>query len=264
MPTSSPPMAHVNPNPVEIIGEEQVDELLVSVRDSYSTLTQSGLLRPYVRYFIRRLLALSVLSSEQSIYPSDEEISSWINKNNSNNGVLDFKDARLKLAVQPACSYWSRQQWGHLLGSLYLSKKSELDQASCLLLRVKDKDLITELYHRIKNREAEFRSISFEYGEGPEASKGGLISLTPLSKLPFGLAQLVPSLSIDVLNGPYRHGNYYSIIQLKEFRPCELDRPVEDYLLSQQLALWIENAVDYLLKCIVDAQSKVEAPSPGS
>lgn len=264
MPSSSPPIAPVDPNPIEIISAEHVDELLATIRESYLTLSQSGLLRPFVRYFLRRTLAISVLSTKPSLYPSDEVITKWINDNKSNHNSLSDRDLRLKLAVQPACSYWARQQWGHLVNSLYLSKKSELDQASCLLLRVKNKDLIKELFYRIKNGESTFRSISFEYGEGPESSKGGLIPLTPLSKLPFGLSPLIPNLNVDVLNGPYRHGSYYSVIQLKEFRPCELDSSVEDYLLSQQLALWIENAVDYLLKCIVDAQPKFETPSPGS
>ena len=143
-----------------------------------------------------------------------------------------------------------------------MSKKAELDKASCLLLRVKDKDLITELYYRIKNNESTFRSVSYEFGEGPESQQGGLISLTPLSKLPFGLSKVIPTLTIDTLNGPYRHGSYYSIIQLKEFCPCELDRSVEDYLLSQQLALWIENAVDYVLKCAIPAQPDAADLSP--
>ena len=147
-------------------------------------------------------------------------------------------DVRFKLAVQPACLLWARQQWNHLLSSLFLSQKTDLDQARCLLLRVKDKELITELYYRIKNQESSFRSISFEFGEGPEARQGGLISLTPLSKLPFGLAQVIPTLNIDELAGPYRHGSFYSVIQLKEFRPCELDSAAEDYLLSHQLACW--------------------------
>ena len=90
-----------------------------------------------------------------------------------------------------------------------------------------------------------------------------MISLTPLSKLPFGLAQVIPTLNIDELAGPYRHGSFYSVIQLKEFRPCELDSAAEDYLLSHQLASWTESTVNYLNQCIVDAQSTVN-PSLGS
>ena len=257
-------MVPADPNLAEFIGGQQVEALLADIRISYSTLFQSGLLRAYVRYYIKRLLALSVLSTETNLYPSDDDIVKWISDNSLENNPQIFSDVKIKLAISPACSFWARHQWGHLVGSLFLSKKSELDKASCLLLRVKDKDLITELYYRIKNGESNFRSLSFEYGEGPESSQGGLIPLTPLSKLPFGLASIIPTLSIDVLNGPYRHGSYYSVIQLKEFRACELDSSTEDYLLSQQLALWIENTVDYLLRCIMDAQPKVDSSPLGS
>ena len=254
MTTSRPVLLPVDPNPVDVILEAHINDLIKRIGASRQTLAQSGLLRPYLRYCVKLHLATSVLSEHPNLYPSDEEVHKWTNDTNSMHHGLSFQDVKLKLAVQPACLSWARDQWHHLLGSLFLSKKGELDQASCLLLRVKDKDLITELYYRIKNGESSFRSISLEYGEGPEARDGGMIPLTPLSKLPFGLDKVIPTLNLDVLNGPYRHGSLYSIIMLKEFRPCELDGSVEDYLLSQQLASWIENAVDYLATCIDSAQ----------
>ena len=81
--------------------------------------------------------------------------------------------------------------------------------------------------------------------------------------MPFGLAKVIPTLNVDVLAGPFRHGNFYSLIQLNEFRPCELDSAAEDYLLSQQLASWTESTVNYLNKCIIDAHS-TSSPLPGS
>ena len=254
MPTSASVMPSIDPQPVDFIHKENIDELIASIRHIHGILSQSGLMRPYLRYFVRRYIAVFVLADQPSIYPTDDHVSKWIEQNSTSHNDLSLQDARFKLAVQPACLYWARKQWGHLLGSLYLSQKSDLDQASCLLLRVKDKSLVTELFYRIKNQESTFRSISFEFGEGPEARQGGLISLTPLSKMPFGLAKVIPTLNKDVLSGPYRHGNFYSLIQLIEFRPCELDSSTEDFLLSHQLASWTENAVNYLYQCVLDAQ----------
>ena len=54
-------MLPVDPNPVDIIQKERIEELIQSVRFSRTILSQSGLMRAYLRYFVRRHLALTVL-----------------------------------------------------------------------------------------------------------------------------------------------------------------------------------------------------------
>ena len=65
----------------------------------------------------------------------------------------------------------------------------------------------------------------FEYGEGPESSKGGLI-LLHLIQTSIWSFKFNPTLNIDVLNGPYRHGSYYSVIQLRNFDLVSLIAPL--------------------------------------
>ena len=120
-------MLPVDPNPVDFIQKEKIDELIESIRFSRTILNQSGLMRAYLRYFVRRYLALIVLQDHPNFFPTDEQIKQWVDQNNSASDSLTKEDVRFKLAVQPACLFWARQQWSHLLGSLFLSQKTELE-----------------------------------------------------------------------------------------------------------------------------------------
>ena len=119
-------MLPVDPNPVDIIQKERIEELIQSVRFSRTILSQSGLMRAYLRYFVRRHLALTVLKDHPNLFPTDEQIKQWVDQNNSISDCLSMDDVRFKLAVQPACLLWARQQWNHLLSSLFLSQKTDL------------------------------------------------------------------------------------------------------------------------------------------
>ena len=100
---------------------------------------------------------------------------------------------RAKLRVGPAAARWCKEQWGHRLDSLFLQTKNQLDRASCRLIRLRNKSLATELYHRIKAKEVSFAEAAREFGEGPEKHKDGLITLRPLGSMPFGLAPVLDS-----------------------------------------------------------------------
>ena len=65
-------MLPVDPNPVDIIQKERIEELIQSVRFSRTILSQSGLMRAYLRYFVRRHLALTVLKDHPNLFPTDE------------------------------------------------------------------------------------------------------------------------------------------------------------------------------------------------
>ena len=77
---------------------------------------------------------------------------------------------------------WCEQNLEAKLNSHYLERKSQLDQVSYSLLRVKDQHLANELHLRIKEREASFEEIASDYSEGPERQQGGRLRPVPLSQ----------------------------------------------------------------------------------
>ena len=161
-----------------------------------SLLSQSNLLKPLIRYWIRTKVAQQ--SDWQASVNSDfiEELTQkWIDKNKNIAKQMSFDDAKTKVIVAQSCSNWTRSNWDHLVSSVYLERKNSLDKASCNLIRVKDKNLALELYYRVKEEES-FTDISYQFGKSPERESGGLITLRSLEALPYGLSAVLPKIKV--------------------------------------------------------------------
>lgn len=213
-----------------------------------SLLRQAGLWRAALGYWVRWQLSL------EAPWPAAEEQASlaeleqqWLAKHSLSDAGLSAAELRAKLRVAPAALRWCHHQWGHRLESLYLHRKSGLDRASCRLLRLSDKNLAMELYHRIKARETSFEQAALEFGEGPERFQGGLLPLQPLAKMPFGLAPLLERLDLGQLSMPLRLNQGFCLVQLVKRQPSQLDSATGDALLMEQLALWVDSLVDLLV-----------------
>ena len=212
------------------------------------TLRQAGLWRAALGYWVRWQASLD------AVWPVDEEKAvlvqledDWLSRNSLSEACLDIDELRSKLRVTPAVQLWSRQQWGHRLETLYLQSKSKLDRASCRLLRLSNKNLAQELYHRVKAGEASFEAVARQFGEGPERTQGGLMPIMPLGEMPFGLAPLLERLEPGKLSNPLRLNQGFCLVQLEIFKPSKLDPPTEELLLAEQLRLWIDSVVDSFL-----------------
>ncbi len=170
----------------------------------------------------------------------------WLEKNKLEDANLTREELKSKLKISAACTHWSQEKWGHRIDSLYLQKKTQLDLASCRLLRVSDKDLANELYHRVKAKEASFEELARQFGEGPERIQGGLIPLQPMHRLPFGLAPVLQRLTPKQVSTPLRLNKTFCIIELLKFSPSSLDERTSDMLLNEELKLWISSVVEIL------------------
>jgi parvulin-like peptidyl-prolyl isomerase len=242
------PAAPFEPDPQRWLTPERRDLLWQQLGAGASLLRQGGLWRAALGYWVRWQASL------EAEWPVDEEQASleeleqqWLTKNSLEEAGLSAAELRAKLRVAPAVARWSRQQWGHRLESLYLRRKSQLDRASCRLLRLRDKNLALELYHRIKAAETSFEQVAREFGEGPERQQGGLLPLQPLERMPFGLAPLLERLEPGRLSMPLRLNQGFCLVQLEQFQPSQLDAATEELLLAEQLRLWIDAVVDVLV-----------------
>jgi parvulin-like peptidyl-prolyl isomerase len=201
----------------------------------------SGMLGGAVEGWLRQQIAAEAPWSEverQTAVASRQE--AWLAKADPASLGLLEPEVALKLAIAPGCLRWSEAQWGHRLESLFLERKAELDQASCRLLRVGDKGLALELYHRIKAGEESFAAVAFRHGEGPERHQGGLIPLQPLTSLPLGLAAVVPRLEPGELLPPTRLGEQVALLQLESFQPARFDANSRQQLLAGELNRWLK------------------------
>ena len=127
-----------------------------------------------------------------------------------------------------------------------MQKKSDIDRASCRLIRISDKDLATELYHRIKAKETSFEDVARKYGEGTERLQGGLIPMQAMSSMPYGLAPLLERLKPSEVSTPLRLGQGFCMVELLKLTPSKLDESTADMLLREQFKLWVNSVVEVL------------------
>lgn len=246
----SPTSVPTEPNPYSWLTDERRQQLIKDMSSSRPLLQQAGMWRAFLGYWVRWQASL------EAKWPKDEEeicldrlTKKWNEANrDSQKRVGKISDVLLreKLRVSPGVKWWSREQWGHRLDSLYLQSKHQLDKASCRFLRVREKRMASELYFRIKAGETSFAKAAFDFSEGPERNHGGLIPLQPLKSMPFGLAPLLQNLEEGKISQPMRLGKGYCLVELVEFHSSQLDETTEDQLLAEQLRVWIDSVVDVL------------------
>lgn len=239
--------APIEPDPHTWLTEERLEGLKRQTTSARHILTQAGLWRATLSYWVREQASLEACwESEDEQRKLDELEEKWRSRTPADLQKLDPDTLRAKLRVTPASSRWSREQWGHRLDSLYLQSKSQLDKASCRLIRLRSKPLTNEIYHRIKAGETSFEMAAREFGEGPERKQDGLIPIQPLGSMPFGLAPVLEHLKAGQISQPMRIGKAFCLVKLIELRISRLDEATSEALLGEQLRLWIDSVVDVL------------------
>ena len=233
-----------DPDPRTWLTEERRDQLVRQTASARPLLLQAGLWDATLGYWVREQASLEYCwdpEDEQRCLNELEE--QWNADSGSDSRNLDPDILRAKLRVSPAAARWCKEQWGHRLDSLFLQTKNQLDRASCRLIRLRNKSLATELYHRIKAKEVSFAEVARDFGEGPERHKDGLITLRPLGSMPFGIEAVLTHLSPGQLSQPLRLGKGFCLVELIEFQNSKLDEATGEALLAEQMRLWIDSVV---------------------
>lgn len=252
MPDQLPPVSSPDPLPQEWCTEERLEQLQSTLAQSLDLLTISGQLPTLLGYWVRLELSMEACADER-IWPRQEReaevatlCDTWLAQRDPAAARMTKEQLVRKLAVQPGSLRWAEFQWHQRLDSLFLARKAELDQASCRLLRLSDKFLAQELYHRVLAGEASFEELAGRFGEGPERSDLGLVPMQSLSRLPLGLMKLLPSLRPGEVTAPQRLGKGFALVQLLQWQPATRNADTDRLLLKQELQAWVGAVVLHL------------------
>ena len=243
----------IDPLPELWLTEDKLNRFLgLFTGKTLEILALSGQLRDVIKYWIRLQICLEI-KDDELIWPSADlayELDSlredWLQKFSIEGLCLNSDLLDIKLLVTPACKKWSYRQWSYKLESLYLEKKDSLDQASCRLIRLSEKNLAHELYYRFLANESTFEQLAVEYGEGPEKFQGGVIPLQRLSNMPLGLDKVLKTLQPEKVMPPARLGEGFALVQLISWEPAVLDDKISNQLLQFEFTCWLESVASYL------------------
>lgn len=240
-----PSPSFLDPDPDRWLSTERVAGLKSALESSCEFLALSGLLDSAVKYWVNLEIYNESCeltdpwpSSDQRTYIDYLE-GEWFKKNSLSDFCISKEQLYLKLSVNPASLYWAHCKWSHRLQTLYIDRKSELDMAVCLMIRLTNKNLALELYHRIKAGEISFEQAAKEFGVGPEKLNGGRLPLQSLKSMPLGLGDFLRRLTVGELSMPLRLGNGFVLVQLERLDDAVLNEEVETRLLTDELRRWV-------------------------
>lgn len=220
---------------------ERLDHFRASHNSSLQLLRQSGLIRPFLLYWIKCQIADTIPIPDSLNLDSLKE--AWIAANATKVQDLSDDDLGNKLLVPIRLEIWCRSIWESSLKGYFLKHKSSFDKVTFGLIRVKDKGLASEIYHQIVSKEINFTSAVLEYSCGDEVRQGGLLVDKQSSKLPPGLFELLRRQQIGVVSLPLRAGDEFWIVQLRQINEAVLDKSMERQLLLQRFDEWANTVV---------------------
>ena len=157
---------------------------------------------------------------------------------------ISLEQFDIDLRLDECLRLFSEQHFGAGIEDQFLSSNGCHDQIVYSLMRVKDPGLARELWIRLEEGEDTFSELASKFGEGPEATKRGVIGPTPIGSIhPKDLASLLRSLQIGEIHPPRQLGDWFIILRLEDLKPARLDSTMRAYLLQQQLSKFLEARV---------------------
>ena len=250
-------LAHLEPAVIDWLTEERLQALSADFGSTSEFLALAGLRTKALEYWLRLQVAREAALSE-TLWPAmereqelDQLEAAWRNNNDPAAFGLSDDQVRLKLMVRPGCTRWARFHWSYRIESLFLDRKSTLDQASCRLLRISDKHLAQEIYYRALAKEDSFTNLANQFGEGNERFQGGFLPLQPISSMPMGLGKLLNRLVPLELSRPLKLGDGFALVLLEQLVPATLCPKTEEILLNQEFVQWLAVMQPHLARHLI-------------
>ena len=174
---------------------------------------------------------------------SDEQLGQWLGQQR-----LSFDDLTYFATKSERVKRWQRLRYGEEAEIRFLERKLQLDQVTYSLLRVKDQELAEELYHRIKEGEADFPELCQLSSEGPEKRTRGLIGPVPLAA---GHPDLAAKLRISrpgQLWPPFLIVDVWVVMRFEQLFPAQLNSDTRDRMIEELFQVWFNQRVASLMQ----------------
>jgi len=143
---------------------------------------------------------------------------------------------------------WSAWRFDGEVEIRFLDRKEDLDRVVYSLLRVSDRALAEELYLRLREEGASFRSLAEQFSEGPETETGGLIG-------PIAMTAAHPELAKRLRVGregqiwpTFAIGDVWLVVRLERLLPAQLDAPTRAQMRHELFERWLGEQVEVLLQ----------------
>ncbi|WP_398325100.1 peptidylprolyl isomerase [Vulcanococcus sp.] len=173
---------------------------------------------------------------------SDEALQAWLKqKRLSYNDLLYFATKKARV------ERWQLRRYREEAEIRFLERKLELDTVVYSLLRLKDRELADELFHRIQAGEDDFPTLAESYSDGQEKNTRGLIGPVPLAA---GHPELVSRLRVSrpgQLWPPFQVAELWVVMRFERLLPAQLNRQMRARMVEELFQVWFRERVQLLM-----------------
>jgi hypothetical protein len=138
---------------------------------------------------------------------------------------------------------YQQQEFGHLVGSRFIERKSELDRVLFSTIQVKDLNLAEDLYCQIVDRNKSFIQLATLHSDSPTAKRGGTIGPILTSQLHPQIQHYLIGLEPKQLSSIFKLDGYYIFLRLDRLLPAQLTHQIEQQLLNELFELRIKQQI---------------------
>ena len=129
----------------------------------------------------------------------------------------------------------------------FLGRKLDLDQVTYSLIRVEEQELAEELYHQLREGEADFPELARQYSRGQERFTRGLVGPAPLSRAHPELVNRLRSGEPGQLWEPFALPDVWVVLRLEQVFPAELDDAMAERMMVESFERWFAERVRQLM-----------------
>jgi parvulin-like peptidyl-prolyl isomerase len=135
---------------------------------------------------------------------------------------------------------FKQENWGHKVGSYYLTRKTQLDRVICSIIQVTDGTVAQELYFRICAEPKIFSKLALHYSQGAEAFDGGKVGPIAISKLHPTISTQLLLLQPGQISPLFTIDNFYMFARLESVVPAQFDADLRQSLLDELFEQWLQ------------------------
>ena len=158
------------------------------------------------------------------------------------------EDLWLNVCRPEALRRFAEQHFGPGLEEQFLSSRGAHDKIIYSMLRVRNSALARELWIRIEENETTFAEAAQRFGEGPEASRNGLVGPMAIGKLaPPQLVKVLRRLQPGRVSPPHSMGDWTVLLRLEQLTPAKFDAKMRKLMLTSSLDELLDERVSMRL-----------------
>ena len=138
---------------------------------------------------------------------------------------------------------WCESNYEGKVNSIFIQKKRDFTRLSYSLIRVKDRNLAWEIFHRLEARESNFVELASKFSEGNESLAGGYIGEAEAIDIVDSIANKLLTMKDGEVSSPFEVEEFWVLIRLNKSKKPSLDKALKRRIVQECGEEYLEEVV---------------------